>query len=236
MLIGILETDILIPDVKEKYGSYADMFQQLFHSVDNQIKFKIYQVINGEYPESIDTCDAYLITGSKYSAYDNEPWIIQLNDYIVSLNQQRKKLIGICLGHQLIAHALGGMVKKNDKGWCVGNTNSHIKKEKTWMQPMKKSFSLLVSHQDQVHKLPDQAELIASSKLCPYSSFQIADHILTFQGHPEYSEGYLKNLMNKRQDIIGEIKISEAMDSLKLPQDNLLVAQWIIAFIKSNIN
>lgn len=233
MRIGILETDIFAHDIKEKYGSYAEMFQRLLLSVDNRITFNVYQVTEGEYPSNIEECDAYLITGSKASIYDNEAWIIKLKDYIVSLNQQQKKIIGICFGHQLIAQALGGAVKKNDKGWCVGNTSSHIEKEKNWMQPVRKSFSLLVSHQDQVVKLPAQAELIASSELCPYSGFQIADTILTFQGHPEYSEEYLKYLMNKRREILGKTIINKAMDSLKLPQDNQLVAQWIIDFIKT---
>jgi len=72
--IGILETDTLQPGIKEKYGSYAEMFQTLFLSVDNQLAFSVYPVIKSKYPENMDECDAYLITGSKASAYDNEPW------------------------------------------------------------------------------------------------------------------------------------------------------------------
>ena len=235
MQIGILETDTLEPCIKEKYGSYAEMFQSLFLSVDNQLEFKVYPVIEGQYPKHMDECDAYLITGSKASAYDNEPWIKQLRDYIVALHKQHRKLIGICFGHQIIALALGGLTEKSEKGWAVGNSISNIEKTKPWvggvMTNAKKQFALLVSHQDQVTHLPDQAELIASNTFCPNASFQIENHILTFQGHPEFSADYLSYLLNKRRDIIGEEKYKKAMESLQCDQDEQLVARWIVDFI-----
>ncbi len=236
MRIGILETDILQPAIKEKYGSYAEMFQSLFLSVDDNLEFKVFQAIEGEYPENMDECEAYIITGSKSSAYDNEPWIKQLREYIVALHEHRSKLIGICFGHQIIAMSLGGLTEKNEKGWVVGNSLSKIKKEKPWMghemAKTKKQFALLVSHQDQVISLPAQAELIASNTFCPNASFQIANHILCFQGHPEFSADYLSYLMNKRRDIIGEEKYKKAMDSLQYELDALLVARWIVDFIR----
>jgi len=229
--IGILETDTLELGIKEKYGSYAEMFQSLFVSLDDQLEFKVYQVIEGEYPENMDECNAYLITGSKYSAYDNEPWIKQLQNYIVALHKHRKKLIGICFGHQVIALALGGLTEKSEKGWVAGNSISTIEKAKSWMGKAKKQFALLVSHQDQVTRLPVQAELIASNISCQNASFQIANHILTFQGHPEFSADYLHYLLNKRRDIIGEEKYKKAMDSLQCDQDAQLIVRWIIDFI-----
>ena len=119
MRIGILETDTLPADIKEKYGSYAEMFQNLFLSVNDQLELNVYRVIDGDYPEHIDDCDGYLITGSKFSAYDDEPWIIKLRHYIVELHKREKKLTGICFGHQIIAQALGGLTRKSEKGCLV---------------------------------------------------------------------------------------------------------------------
>lgn len=236
MRIGILETDTLEPDIKEKYGSYAEMFQRLLLSVDDQLEIKVYPVIEGKYPGSMDECNAYLITGSKSSAYDNEPWIKQLQDYILALHKHRSKLIGICFGHQIIALSLGGQTKKSEKGWGVGISISKIIKEKPWMgheiANAEQQFALLVSHQDQVTRLPAQSELIATNTFCANASFQIANHILCFQGHPEFSADYLSYLMNKRRDSIGEEKYKKAMDSLEIDQDALLVAGWIVNFIR----
>ena len=234
MRVGILEAQILEPGVKEKYGSYAEMFQRLLLSVDDQLEFIVYQVTESQYPESIDECDAYLITGSKSSIYDDELWIMELRDYVVSLHKQRKKLVGICFGHQIIAHALGGLAQKSEKGWGVGNIVSNIEKAKPWMGNAKQQFSLLVSHQDQVVKLPDHAMLIASNEHCPNDSFQIANHILTFQGHPEFTEDYLEYSMSKRRDLIGEEKYNKAIGSLNESHGGPLVAQWLLDFIKMN--
>ena len=233
MRIGILETGKPDPDVINKFGSYAEMFQRLFLAVDDQLQFNVYQVTEGQYPENVDECDAYLITGSKFSVYDAEPWIIELQDYVISLHGRRKKLIGICFGHQIIAHALGGLAQKSEKGWGVGNAISYIEGETTWKQDDSKTYSLLMSHQDQVVKLPDNAILIASNMHCVNDSFQVANHILTFQGHPEFSEDYLKYSMNKRRDLIGEEKYNEAIGSLKGSHEGHLVAQWLVTFIKT---
>ncbi len=234
MKIGILETDIVDENVIGKYGSYPDMFSNLLLAIDNSLCFQTYQVINFEYPSAIDECDAYLITGSKFSAYDNEPWINRLKKFIVELVAHRKKLIGICFGHQVIAQALNGLVEKSEKGWGVGIYSSDVNGHKKWMLPDINNFSLLVSHQDQVVTLPDSAELIAINDFCPNASFMIADHVLTFQGHPEFSSDYLKYIMNKRRKRIGEHAYQEGMRSLSESVDNKEVAQWIVNFVRNS--
>ncbi len=64
----------------------------------------------------------------------------------------------------------------------------------------------------------------------PVSKLRII--FFAFQGHPEFSADYLSYLMNKRRDIIGEEKYKKAMDSLEIDQDALLVARWIVNFIR----
>jgi len=235
MIIGILETDVLDKNIREIHGSYPDMFKTLLQSADKNILFQTYQVINLEYPQTIDDCDAYLITGSKFCAYDNELWINRLKEYVVELVGHQKKLIGICFGHQIIAQALDGQVERSEKGWGVGLYSSHVQNSKSWMQPVRDDFSLLVSHQDQVVKLPAQAELLASNDFCPNSGFTISNHVLTFQGHPEFNSEYLKYIMNKRRNVIGDEKYISAMCSLKNLVDSNVIAKWIVKYIKQEI-
>ena len=232
MRIGILETDKLDADLIARFGSYADMFKVLLSSIDNGLSFKVYQVIDNAYPEQIDECDAYLITGSKYSAYDNDGWIRKLETYIVSLHEQRKKLIGICFGHQLIAQALGGKVSKSEKGWGVGNITKQIIHTPDWMQTEKQQFTMIYSHQDQVDILPDGATLIAGNDFCQLSSFQIGNHILTFQGHPEFTPAYARQRLQTRREKVGEAIYQKGMASLHEENDSVLVARWLLDFSK----
>ena len=99
MKIGILEADQLSEELRQQYGSYGDMTQNLLHSIDKRLAFQRYQVTASSYPENIDDCDAYLITGSKSGIYDDKPWIKQLQNYVVTLAERQKKLIAplLCL-------------------------------------------------------------------------------------------------------------------------------------------
>ncbi len=233
MILGILETDRPEAFLQEKYGSYSDMFQALFASVDEQMRFKSYNVVQNEYPEKIDDCDAYLITGSKASPYENKAWIKALSDYVVMLHTHQKKLIGICFGHQLIAQALGGSVQKSDSGWGVGTALRDVLRHKPWMGKGQKHFKIFVSHQDQVTQLPPNAEHIAGNHFCAYASFQIGNHILTFQGHPEFQPDYLHQLIAGRREIIGAARADFAMHSLQEKTDHPQIARWIVAFLKA---
>ncbi|MFQ5596502.1 MAG: GMP synthase [Nitrospiria bacterium] len=234
MNIGILEADHLSEGVRERFGTYSEMFQRLLRSVYNQFVFQTYPVIDCEYPDSLDSCDAYLITGSKASAYEDLLWIKGLQDYVITLDAHKKKLIGICFGHQIIAQALGGKVQKSGKGWGVGAASVSVFKHEPWIDTPDDHFQLLVSHQDQVIQLPPKAERIAGNDFCPNASYQIGEHILTFQGHPEFSPDYLKYLIEGRRESIGTPQAEKALDSLQQKTDHLRIARWIVAFLKQS--
>ena len=232
MKIGILETDTVDEGVDNIYGSYADMFKKLLTKADEGLTYRIYQAYKYSLPNATDECDVYLITGSSYSVYDTENWINDLKEFIRQINKENKKLIGICFGHQIIAEALGGQVKKSDKGWGIGLMESKVLQHKNWMEPDRSYFYLLVTHQDQVISLPEEAVLIATNEFCINFGFMIKDHILTFQGHPEYEPEYLTYLMEKREKIIGNERVDVAKRSLRGSADGGLIAAWIVAFIK----
>jgi len=231
MHIGLLQADRHDINVENEFGTYSDMFQHLFHQVDSEINFSTYQVIDKQYPESLNECDGYLLTGSKESVYDKQPWIDTLRQFIVDVSHQDSKLVGICFGHQIIADALGGKVEKSKNGWGIGVTSSLVTESNSWMHPELKQFSLLVSHQDQVVTLPNGAVCFADNVFCPYSGFRIGRKILTFQGHPEFSVDYLKNRMLLRRKLYGEELYADALDSFKNETQHLEVARWILNFI-----
>lgn len=143
-----------------------------------------------------------------------------------------KKLIGICFGHQLIAKALGGKVIKSPKGWGVGMSQNQIYQLKEWMRPSLNCFNLLVSHQDQVIELPTGAEILAGSDFCPNYMMQIGS-FFSVQGHPEFTKSYSRDLMVSREDSVNEIEFAKGMKSLELHEDDTIIAQWIVNFLKA---
>ena len=232
MIIGILQADDLTDEVVQRYGRYAAMFEKLLSSADPKLEFQTYQVTQLEYPQHINECDVYLITGSKSSCYEDTQWIHRLKQFVVDCHEQEKKLLGICFGHQLIAHALGGMVQKYDRGWGVGIATSKITHQPHWLTPEQQEFNLLVSHQDQVTRLPPEASLVAGNEFCPIASYRVNHSILTFQGHPEFTHDYVHYIMTQRRQLIGEQAYQQGMESLQQNEDNELVAKWIVNFIR----
>tara|TARA_R110002110_G_C13470229_1_gene720377 strand:+ start:14116 stop:14820 length:705 start_codon:yes stop_codon:yes gene_type:complete len=231
--LGILKTDAVRTEWVPEFGEYPDMFIALLGRLDPSLEFVVYDVEQGEYPRDIDEVDAYLITGSKSSVYDDKPWIATLMEFVRELDRRRKKLVGICFGHQLVAHALGGETGKSPKGWGVGLHRHRFTRRPHWHDQGEAEFAILVSHQDQVVSNAPGAEVLASSDFCENAVVQIGEHILTFQGHPEFVPGYSREIMEFRREIIGEPAYTEGMASLGESPESERIGRWILAFLKA---
>ncbi len=231
MKLGILKTDKVRPEWVPEFGEYPDMFVALLQRADPDLEFAVYDVEEGEYPGDIDEVDAYLITGSKSSVYDDKPWIAPLMDFIKELNVRRKKLVGICFGHQLVAQALGGSTEKSSKGWGVGLHTHSFNHLPDWHDQRQQDLKILVSHQDQVVKTADGSVVLAGSEFCENAVCQIGDHILTFQGHPEFLPEYSREIMEFRRQLIGEEAYLTGLASLGDEQEGDRVARWVLSFL-----
>jgi len=236
--IGLLETDILYDNLIKEYGSYGLMFEKYFSQLDSTqlantpLEFVYYQVQQGQLPLFLDECDAYVITGSKAGAYEDHAWIRVLSDWIIQADQAKAKVLGICFGHQLIAHALGGLVEMSDKGWGIGVRSLLTIPDSPFSQSLPKYLDLIYSHKDQVIKLPKQARNFLSDDFCPHAGFTIGQHFVTFQGHPEFSAVYSEQLLSRRAELIGEPTYSRGIDSLRLSTDANFIGRLILDFLR----
>ncbi|MEH6580543.1 MAG: GMP synthase [Halioglobus sp.] len=233
MKLGILKTDAVRPEWVPQFGEYPDMFAALLKRADPALEFSVYDVEEGQYPDAIDEVDAYLITGSKSSVYDDKPWIAPLMDFVRELDARKIKTVGICFGHQLIAQALGGKTEKSDKGWGVGLHSHTFNRLPAWHDGKDEELKILVSHQDQVVKTADGSVVLAGSDFCENAVCQIGDHILTFQGHPEFVPEYSREIMDLRRKMIGEPTYSAGVSSLAGNQEGDRVARWVVNFLRS---
>jgi GMP synthase-like glutamine amidotransferase len=231
--LGILKTDAVRAEWVPEFGEYPDMFMRLLGPRDADLEFVVYDVMLGEYPAEIDEVDAYLVTGSKFSVYEDLPWIHRLLDFLRALHARRKKIVGICFGHQAVAQALGGRTEKAAAGWGVGLHHHRFTARPSWMDDGDESFAILVSHQDQVVVPPEGAAVLAGSQFCPNAVCQVGEHILTLQGHPEFVNAYSRAIIEFRWDMIGDERAREGIASLEGSPETDRLAQWILRFLRA---
>jgi len=233
MKIGILTCGYVDPPLSDGYGQYADMIERSMSVVNQSLSFENYDAIKGDLP-SLDDCDGFILTGSVHNAYDDDPWIVDLAEWIRRCETRRKPLVGICFGHQLIARALGGKVVKSEKGWGLGSYAVNVIEQKRWMKLAIDSVRLLVSHQDQVVILPSGMRVIAHNEFCPNFMLAKDNHIFTVQGHPEFSVDFTARLVEKRKSIISDSHYRSAYEELDKTQDSALICHWIDEFFVYN--
>ena len=148
------------------------------------------------------------------------------------LAREKRKFIGICFGHQIIAIALQGRIEKSPKGWGIGVATNRIVCRPHWLSDEKDTINIIASHQDQVVSLPEGATIIAESDFCPFFMVQWNEYFLSIQGHPEWHRDYAKTLMNERRAIIAPSVIEAGLQSLSKTPDNACVVRWMVNFIK----
>lgn len=233
MKLCILENDDIDPAVVARYQGYGAMFERLLRQAGASGQFDIFNTVRHQYPASFDGYDAVLLTGSRADCFSQEPWVLELRQKVQTLLDARKKLIGVCFGHQLIALCLGAQVGRAAQGWGAGRMQYQ------WLAPDlpqaqgRSDIALLASHQDQVFDLPAGARLLASSEFCPVAAYAVQDHVFCVQAHPEFVEDYSQYLLDKRRSLLGEEKYSACVKGLAQGHEGLAVARMMVAFINA---
>lgn len=221
MRIGILITGPSPETLEPEYGTYADMFERFLGG--RGLTFDRWAVHEGEMPPAPEACDGWLVTGSKHGVYDDLPWIAPLMGFLRAVQASGLPMVGICFGHQIIAHALGGRAEKFAGGWAVGLTE--------YATPTGPR-TLYGYHQDQVVDLPPGAEVIASTAFCPMAGLRYGSQILTYQPHPEFDAAFVRGLLESRAvGVVPDDVRLPALAGLDGPNDNARIAAELADFL-----
>jgi len=242
--VGIFRADRPIDVVKQKYGEYDEMHRNLLHlginalakEEGNELKLEseTFDAMTMQNPKDIESFDGFVITGSKFSAFQKEDWILNLvGNQIRKIESAGVKLVGICFGHQLIAQAFGGKVESNPCGWeisnCVVDLNDVGRK---LLNTDRSSVRIYQLHQDHVTVVPRCFEVYSSSRFCKVQGLTNFKTVLTFQGHPEFVGGVMEPILEARRSIIPAPVLNEGLARVHQPTDQHLFAKQIIKFLR----
>jgi len=227
--IGVLMCGHVPVDLQEiSGGDYDLVYRNLVESADPNIDLAVYPVIDDAFPESIDECDGWIITGSPYDADSDEAWVVKLRDWITEASAARARIAGVCFGHQLVAEALGGKVGRADR-WKVGPQDTEVQPT-SWFEGGEVKLNAM--HQDVVTQLPPGARLIAEGSTSEFPAYLVGNHIVCVQDHPELDADYVGALLDLRVARIDADTASAARRRLASePTDGRTVGRWLVDFL-----
>ncbi len=232
MRIAIIETGKPPLAIRDRFKSYPEMFADLLNRTKQDFAISQIRLIDGEPAPNPLEFDGYLITGSPAGVYEDHPWMSELMNFIRDGAALSRPQIGVCFGHQAIAQALGGEVIKSPKGWGLGRHTYDIAHQPDWMPQNAETFSLGVSHQDQVVAVPENTQLLAHSEFTPFAALFYPDApALSFQGHPEFDNSFCSALYDiRRNNPLSDTEVDSAINTLDQPHHNDLVGEWMACF------
>jgi GMP synthase-like glutamine amidotransferase len=184
--------------VKKKYGGYFGVFVKML--AEKGEIWDVFKVASGEFPDEdrIGDYDGFVITGSCNDADSNDVWICKLISLLKDLDSIKKKVLGICFGHQILCRALGGKTGRAVSGWDIGVTTINLSSTKFLSSlQIPTNLPVIECHRDEVIELPPKAEVIAWSSKTGIEMFRYGEHMMGIQGHPEYTRDILLHLIDR---------------------------------------
>ena len=143
-----------------------------------------------------------VVTGSSAMVTDAAPWSERTALWLHAAVLAGTPVLGICYGHQLLAHAFGGTVQYNPHGRNIGTVDVTLTADAPndpLFSGFEKVLHLPVSHRQSVITLPPGARRLATAERDPNHAFAIGNHAWGLQFHPEFDADIVRGYIDARR-------------------------------------
>ncbi len=169
------------------------------------------QVLERERPRGI------IVSGSPLSVTDRAPWMLELGDDLLRVAAQGTPVLGVCLGHQLLARAAGGEVVQNPRGREIGTVRVQLTEAgrkdvlfASWAD--RPEIEVQATHLDAVDPLPPGAQVLASNENTAAQAYRLSETVAGVQFHPElWAEAMRDLILSRRDKLAAEGRDAEAI-------------------------
>jgi GMP synthase (glutamine-hydrolysing) len=173
-----------------------------------------------------------IITGSHDMVTDKKPWSEKTADWVKAAVEAQTPLLGVCYGHQLLAHAMGGVVGDNPRGKEVGTVSIRLNpngRQDRLFKGIPERFDAQACHSQSVLQLPAGATLLASSALDRHHAFVIGRRAWGVQFHPEFNGQMLRRyILHLAEDLKAQGRDVDRLlgDIRETPQSETLLRRF----------
>ncbi|WP_375451857.1 type 1 glutamine amidotransferase [uncultured Devosia sp.] len=232
MKLTMIQTGAVPKPLRHRFMPYPLMFQTMFDATGGDFSYETIAVFAGAPLPDPATLDAILITGSAAGVYEDHAWLDPLRQFIRDAYSHKTGMLGICFGHQIMADALGGDVRKSDKGWGLGRHRYAVQGRHAFLSNAPPTLAIACSHQDQVLLAPPEAEIILASPFTPHAGLSYRNGAaLSLQAHPEFADDYTAALAELRRGKAPDGLVDTALASLATPSNSADMARYIAQFL-----
>jgi GMP synthase (glutamine-hydrolysing) len=197
--IVLIKTGGTITNIKHRHDDFEDWFAKYMGVPD----FLQVDVFRQEALPDADNLAGIVITGSAAMVSEREDWSERTATWLKRAVQKGIPVLGVCYGHQLLAHALGGRVGSNPQGRQIGTVNAELINSgpnDPLLGHLPQSFAVQTSHLEVVLELPPGAKRLATSPLDGNFAIRYTEKAWGVQFHPEFSAPVMSEYINYRAE------------------------------------
>lgn len=198
--IAILKVGSTYPAIAEAHGDFEQWIARGLGLAEASLR--VVDIVNGEAPPALGDMRGVIVTGSPAMVTERQPWSERTAAWLADAVTRDTPVLGICYGHQLLAHALGGEVDNNPLGRQIGTvdvTLSDVASKDRLFHVLRPISHLPVSHLQSVTRLPQGARLLATSPRDPHHAFAYGDAAWGVQFHPEFNAEITRAYIRERE-------------------------------------
>ncbi len=209
-------------------------------AVENKHPVTVTRFFKGDPVPAIHSFDLLIVLGGPMGIDDIQqyPWLREEIDFLQEVLAQKKPILGICLGAQLIAKALGSSVyqgRQKEIGWFpLSIFKNNFPKE---LQKQIPDEPVVFHWHGDTFDLPGNSKILASSIATPHQAFIYNDNVIALQFHLETTRESVINLLEHAGDeIIKDDYIQTPEQMLETQQyieDNRKLLDAILDYLKS---
>ncbi len=187
--LWIVKLGDTLPALHYTHGDFEHWIAQGLQTGQANPPIRVVDPREGQTLPELGQCAGIVVTGSHAMVTDRAPWSEATADWLAQAVAIEVPVLGICYGHQLLAHALGGEVANHPQGLEVGVARVHTTPAAAHdplLGHLPASFAAPVAHRQSVRRLPAGAVALAHNAFEGHHAFRVGACAWGVQFHPEF--------------------------------------------------